>query len=581
MRRIGRTLSRLPVARALIAGAAILAGAAAHAESADSGGAPANTDETAMAIPRVALPGRNPGVALPHPLDPSDAVRIRRIFAWQEHGDIQAATRAAAEIEDPLLAGHILADRYLGRFRRATPDELASWLERYSDLPDAPAIHALLIRRLPKGTPAPPPPGLAALPHVVPDGPAASPAAPPDDEASGSGRSRAAAAARTLFTGNRDSEALRNAMAVLHKARPDQPIGEVGLVAGLAAWRIGRIDLAQTCFEAAAGVSGPARVRAAAALWTARAHLRLRDEAGYVGWLRRAAEERRTFYGLIARRTLGLDDGRMPGGDLAIEADVEAIAATPRGRRAFALLQVGQPERAEAELRLLWPAMKDNPPLRRSMLLIAASVGLTEFAAQLAAMADAQDGQPRDELRFAVPRLHPAGGFRIDPALVYALTRLESNFDAAAVSPAGALGLMQIMPVTARYVMGAALDDPKLHDPSLNLDVGQRYVAYLGRQDGIEGDLIRLLASYNAGPGSFLRWSGAVRDEDDPLLFIEAIPNDETRAFVQHVLTYTWIYAARLRLPAPSLDEIAAGEFPRFTPLAAQGKLSGAAPRVH
>jgi soluble lytic murein transglycosylase len=47
------------------------------------------------------------------------------------------------------------------------------------------------------------------------------------------------------------------------------------------------------------------------------------------------------------------------------------------------------------------------------------------------------------------------------------------------------------------------------------------------------------------------------------------------------VLTYTWIYAARLRLPAPSLDEIAAGEFPRFTPLAAQGKLSGAAPRVH
>ncbi len=141
---------------------------------------------------------------------------------------------------------------------------------------------------------------------------------------------------------------------------------------------------------------------------------------------------------------------------------------------------------------------------------------------------------------------------------------------------------MQIMPVTARYVMGSGSPGgPDLHDPSLNLDVGQRYVAFLGRQDGIEGDLIRLLASYNAGPGSFLRWSGAVRDEDDPLLFIEAIPTDETRAFVQHVLTYTWIYAARLRLPAPSLDELAAGEFPRFTPLAPQGKLPVAAPRVH
>ena len=580
MRGIGRTLTRLPVARALIAGAAILAGAAAHADSADSGGAPANSDETAMAIPRVALPGKNPGVALPNPLDPSDAVRIRRIFVWQEHGDIPAATRAAAEIENPLLAGHILADRYLGRFHRATPDELTSWLERYADLPDAPAIHALLIRRLPKGATAPAPPRLEALPNASPVEPASSKAGPPDDEASV--RSRAAAAARTLFTGNHDADALRTAMAVLHKARPAQPVGEVGIVAGLAAWRLGRIDLAQSCFEAAAEGAGPARARAAAAFWAARAHLRLRDEAGYVGWLRRAAEERSTFYGLIARRTLGLDSGLMPGGYLATDADVEAIAATPRGWRAFALLQVGQPERAEAELRLLWPEMKDNPPLRRSMLLIAASVGLTELAAQFAAINDMREGQQRDELRFAVPRLRPAGGFRIDPALVYALTRLESNFNAAAVSPAGALGLMQVMPVTARYVMGSeALGGTALHNPSLNLDVGQRYVAYLGRQDGIDGDLIRLLASYNAGPGGFLRWNSAVNDADDPLLFIEAIPNDETRGFVQHVLTYTWLYAARLRLPAPSLDEIAAGEFPRFTPLAAQGKLSSAAPRVH
>jgi soluble lytic murein transglycosylase len=579
MRGISRTLSRLPVARALIAGAAILAGAAAHADSADSGGAPAISDETAMAIPRVALPGRNPGVALPQPLDPSDAARIRRIFAWQEHGDIPAATRATAEIADPLLAGHILADRYLGRFHHATPDELTSWLERYPDLPDAPAIHALLVRRLPRGAMAPPLPHLEPLPNASPVALAPS-KGPPDDQ--GSARSRAAVAARTLFTGNRDPDAVRTGMAALHKARPGQPDGEVSLVAGLAAWRLGRIDIAQINFETAAAAVGPVRVRAAAAFWAARAHLRLRDEAGYVGWLRRAAEERRTFYGLIARRTLGLDAGVIPGGDLVTEADVEAIAATPRGWRAFALLQVGQSEQAEAELRLLWPATQSNPPLRRSMLLIAANVGLTDLAAQLAALIDAQAGQPHDELRFAVPRLRPAGGFRIDPALVYALTRLESNFDAAAVSPAGAHGLMQIMPVTARYVMGSeTLDGAGLHNPSLNLDIGQRYVAFLGRQDGIEGDLIRLLASYNAGPGSFLRWSAAIRDEDDPLLFIEAIPNDETRAFVQHVLTYTWIYAARLRLPAPSLDELAAGEFPRFTPLAPQGKLPVAAPRVH
>jgi soluble lytic murein transglycosylase len=580
MRGIDRTLSRLPVARALIAGAAILAGAAAHAESAGSGNWPADSDETAIAIPRVALPGGNPGVALPRPLDPSDAARIRRIFAWQERGNIPDATRAAAEIADPLLAGHILADRYLGRFHRSTPDELTNWLERYPDLPDAPAIHVLLMRRLPKGAKAPAAPHLAALPNASPVEPVPEDFGPPED--AGSGRSRAAAAARMLFTSNRDPDALRTALAVLRKARPDQPIGEAGVVAGLAAWRLGRIELAQTCFEAAADAVAPVRIRAAAAFWAARAHLRLRDHAGYVAWLRRAAEQRRTFYGLIARRRLGLEAGLVPGHDLAAEADVEAIAATPRGWRAFALLQVGQPERAEAELRLLWPEMKDDPPLRRSLLLVAANAGLTDLAAQLVALVETEEGQPHDELRFAVPRLRPAGGFRIDPAMVYALTRLESNFDAAAVSPAGARGLMQIMPLTARYITGdQSLGSTALHDPSLNLDVGQRYVAFLAHQDAIGSDLIRLLASYNAGPGSFLRWSSTVRDEGDPLLFIEAIPNDETRAFVQHVLTYTWIYAARLRLPAPSLDELATGEFPRFTPLAPQGKLLVAAPRVH
>jgi soluble lytic murein transglycosylase len=293
---------------------------------------------------------------MPDPLDPSEAARIRRIFAWQEHGDIPDAARAAADIADSLLAGHILADRYLGRFHRATPDELTSWLEHYPNLPDAPAIYALLMRRLPKGAAAPPPPRFEVLPDADPVAPVPSKAGSPFDE--GSERSRAAVAARTLFTGNRDTDALRTAMAVLHKARPDQPVGEVGLVAGLAAWRLGRIDLAKTSFEAAAVSIGPPHVRAAAAFWAARAHLRQRDEAGYVGWLRRAAEERRTFYGLIARRTLGVGAGLMPEGDLATEADVEAIAATPQGWRAFALLQVGQPERAAAELRLVWSEMK-------------------------------------------------------------------------------------------------------------------------------------------------------------------------------------------------------------------------------
>jgi soluble lytic murein transglycosylase-like protein len=125
---------------------------------------------------------------------------------------------------------------------------------------------------------------------------------------------------------------------------------------------------------------------------------------------------------------------------------------------------------------------------------------------------------------------------------------------------------MQIMPATAQYISGTPPQSgDRLHEPAYNLDIGQRYIAYLARQDGIDNDLLRILASYNSGPGNFSHWGIELHDRDDPLLFIEAIPVAETRAFVQHVLVYSWIYAAQMHLSAPSLDALSAGEFPRFT----------------
>jgi soluble lytic murein transglycosylase-like protein len=173
-------------------------------------------------------------------------------------------------------------------------------------------------------------------------------------------------------------------------------------------------------------------------------------------------------------------------------------------------------------------------------------------------------------VRFPLPRLQPAEGFRVDPALLYALVRQESNFDPAAVSRAGARGLLQVMPATAAYVAndpsfrGAGAE--RLHDPALSLEIGQRYLLYLSRHEAVGGDLIRLLAAYNAGPGNLARWLPAARHRDDPFLFIEAIPVAETRQHVQRVLAYSWIYASRLGLPSPSLEALVRGAFPRFLP---------------
>lgn len=614
MRGIGKTLSRLPAARAWIAGAAILAGAAAsvaHAQSTGSG----NGDETAMAIPRLASPGDVSGVALPQPLAPSDAARVRRIFALQSRGNMAEAAEETSQLTDPTLLGPILANRYLGRFHRATPDELIVWLERHADEPDAPAIYALLTRRAPKGMVIPPLPNADRVTEAATPAPAPEDADPRDRTiarnplldrtvaaraASGNDRSAPRLIAMTkglsasytallrgevaqaLFTQNRDDDALEVASSAIHHTPDDEQVGLPGYIAGLAAWRMERMNLALSSFERAwRAPVAPSAMRAAAAFWAARASLHTRDIPGYVMWMKRASVEPRTFYGLLARQALGLGFGFQGIRETLAEADVNALAATSEGVRAFALLQVGEQDRAEAELRQLWSRAKDDSSLMRSVLLVASQAGLIDLAAQLADVVQTADGRPRDNLRFPVPRLNPRGGFKVDPALIYGLARVESNFNASAVSPVGARGLMQIMPVTAGYIANDPSVARRLHDPALNLDLGQRYVAYLADHDAIDGDLIRVLASYNAGPGSFARWSADIRDGGDPLLFIEAIPITETRNFVQHVLAYTWIYAARLHLPAPSLEALAAGAFPRFTVLDRPASITTIAARLH
>lgn len=550
-------------------------------------------DQTAMSVPRPTIRG---GIAgFPQPVAPSDAARLRRIFDLQARGEMAAAAREADRLDDRRLIGHVLADRWQ-RGTAASVAELTAWLTSHADHPDAPAIHALLVRRAPRGTQLPAAPSVQALAddvQVVPeenDPPARTVARNAaldrtvrdrarDGDAAGAlaaiARARPAATygamlraevAFALFQAGRDEEAL----AIATEAARNAPgTAFPGFVAGLAAWSLGRPEVALAQFEAAARaeVASPA-TRAAAAFWTARAAVRARRPQLYVPWLTQAAQEPRTFYGLLARRTLGLPMGFAWEREVAGESEAAAVAETAGGWRALALLQIGQRDRAEAELRVLWPRVQGNAGVMRAMLAVAATAGMTDLAAQLASLQQSADGRPRDFARFPLPRLEPQNGFRMDPALLYALARQESNFDPSAVSRAGARGLLQIMPATASYVTGDAslrgAGARRLHDPGFALEVGQRYIHYLARHEQVGGDLIRLLAAYNNGPGNLARWQPSVRHRGDPLLFIESIPVGETRAFVQRVLTYSWIYAARLGTPAPSLDQLAAGQFPRF-----------------
>src|SRR5579884_834784 len=139
-----RSLASLPISPALIAGAGLLAAAipAAIPALARPGPAapPGSPTETAMIIPRVSPFAGPEGLALPQPLSPSEAARVRRIFAWQARGDVAGAEQEMRALGDATLLGAILADRYERDPKRAGARRLAAWLARYGDQPDAAAI---------------------------------------------------------------------------------------------------------------------------------------------------------------------------------------------------------------------------------------------------------------------------------------------------------------------------------------------------------------------------------------------------------------------------------------------------------
>ena len=545
------------------------------------------------------MPALRASASISQALAPADAAALQAIFALHAAREWEAAERATAQLSDRRLEGHILADRWLNPAApRPDQEALRDWLARFNDHPDAAAIHAQLRRTAPRGASLPAAPVQESLAEDAG-------AAPEEREAPDQGFVRNPALDRALRDlvreGNLEAAlrqmeatrgmtpayaaALRADFALILFRRGDDerafdlaaeaarsradPSGRAAFAAGLSAWGLGHFDVALPYFEVAARAPGASAAnRAAAAYWASRAAIRARHPGMHVPWLLQAAQEPRTFYGLMARRALGLTPGFAWHAEAGGEEGMATLMETAGGWRALALLQIGQAGRAEAELRALWPRARGNLPLLRAMLALASQGGLTHLSAQLAELAQTADGRPRDLARFPLPRLNPAQGFRVEPALLYALARQESNFDSAAVSPAGARGLMQVMPATAAYLA----NDPsfvgegaeRLHNPGLSLELGQRYLHYLARSEAVGGDLIRLLAAYNAGPGNLAKWLPAARHRGDALLFVEAIPFDETRAHVQRVLAYSWIYASRLGLPAPSLDQLVQGEFPRF-----------------
>lgn len=321
-------------------------------------------------------------------------------------------------------------------------------------------------------------------------------------------------------------------------------------------------DVAQQHFLALRTAATAPRRIARAEYWLGRTAAVAGDNALAKTHYDNAAKHNFTYYGQIARQTLS----QAPADTLAVPA---APAPTKQDAERFAQRDAVRAIAAarSAGLEKLAPLFFHQ--LARTLTVPAEIVLLAEFG-RLAQ-------QPHASVRLgkiALNRGHPVADYAypvgllpnykvinkaVEPGLLHALSRQESEFNPKAKSPVGARGLMQLMPGTARLVarqFKVRYNKSKLTgSPSYNMMLGVAHLADL--IDSYQGSYILTLVAYNAGPGRVRDWTEQFGDPRDPNVdaidWVERIPFTETRQYVKKILTGMQIFRARIDGPENAL----------------------------
>ncbi|MCA1652913.1 MAG: lytic transglycosylase domain-containing protein [Sphingomicrobium sp.] len=372
---------------------------------------------------------------------------------------------------------------------------------------------------------------------------------------------RAEAAQRvawSYYSLGRDADAVRVAEAGRVGAAGDWAVN-ASWVSGLASWRLNDCTSAGARFREVSAGTRESELAAAANYWAARAAQACRQPEAVAPLLKAAARSPESFYGLVARETLGMPT-RLPA---ASATDTHAVETLPNVRRAIELANIG--ERTLAEEALRHQARIGRAADQRALIAVAQKLDLAGAQYWLAT-----NGQPGASVEAAAhyprPRWTPQNGWRVDPALALGHALQESAFRTTAVSQAGAVGLMQVRPGTAGDTArgrGASFATADLTDPSINLDYGQAFIELLRSNAATRGQLPRVIAAYNAGPVPVERWN-AIADKGDPLLWIESIPYWETRYYVPAVMRNMWVYQGLAGGEQPTLRAMAQHKWPAF-----------------
>jgi len=264
----------------------------------------------------------------------------------------------------------------------------------------------------------------------------------------------------------------------------------------------------------------------------------------------------RWIAGLAAYRLKKFDEARGYFGAVATDLTEDAwLRSAAAFWAARAVTAAGQAEAAEPFLRMAAMSPTTFYGMIAQRQLALRGEGFIQLASLSGGYWAGWDDHP-------TPELFPAGGFTISKALVYAMVRQESRFNPSAVSPAGAVGLMQLMPAAAAFASGD--DNMKfnvipLFDEPTNLRLGQDYFAWLLSEGVGDHDVLKALAAYNGGPGTLQKTAARVGPDADSLTLIESLPSRETREYVEKVMASYWTYQRKFGGETRTLDALAMG----------------------
>lgn len=548
------------------------------------------------------------------PLSAVDAELYTRIFNYIDDGEIAEAEKLFPLLQDDLLMGYVQAEIFDTKKDSEIPKkQIEVWLKKYADLPPAAEIYDRAQRmhvRRPRNRPTDP----AA--HMSAGSCTSMRIADPIDlvlfkyvryvpkehrkkvrwsmlmfsAAIRNGKTLAAklhlnekhvkkylsrndrddaltALAFAYFIDLEDEKAWETIQEPLSRSAKRNPLAP--WVAGIVAWRLKDYENAEINFKKVANhPKSIPTLKSAGAYWATRALMKNDKYYEVNEYLRQAAlSSPRSFYGLLAQRALGWSIGHSWKRPEVEKVDTAAVLEQKGGKRAAALIQIGQMDAAEKELIKLYAEKKS---LRKQLIAYAETIEeYPDLAVRLTGLSGEIETPDGDSALYPYPNWTPSNGWQVDRALIYAFVRQESCFKNRAFSKAGARGVMQLMPSTARLMakrLGKRYQLSRLHRIPYNLMLGQELVRTLLNNKAINGNLLMAIAAYNCGPRNSVRWQKRKDFVNDPLMFVEGIPSRETRGFVKKVMANYWIYRSLFNKDLSSIDDILQGKYPRYHP---------------